>query len=249
MGRSAKHPIPQPSSAAPAWPSDAPARRCRSQSSSGSRRAGARRRPDLALVPRTPRQGVQIPAKANRGRVLVEREPGRRLASASCRHIRRTTFTGTRQRLAGSKPAPPMRARGVADVGDRRATELRRSRHAPAHRLEPALALGDADDRRHLIREHVGERRQVAGQVARDGEETAHGLLGSGDRVKVAHAVTDLPKSWPSWLGEVASPAPCRGSRGAGSSRRPDGRILQVGRQRLRRRATGSCAGVPAVAG
>ena len=43
-------------------------------------------------------------------------------------------------------------------------------------------------DRRQLIGKDVRQRRQVAGQVARNGEEPAHGLLGAGDAVEVAHA-------------------------------------------------------------
>ena len=54
-----------------------------------------------------------------------------------------------------------MRARRVPDVGDRGAAELCRTRHAPAHHREFALAIGDADDWRGIVDEHAGQRRYV----------------------------------------------------------------------------------------
>ena len=66
-----------------------------------------------------------------------------------------------------------MRAFRVADVRHQRGAELRRSRHAPTHHLELPLAIGDTDDRRELVWINVGQRRQIARQVARRGEDVS----------------------------------------------------------------------------
>ena len=79
-----------------------------------------------------------------------------------------------------------MRRVRIADVG-RNAGILRRIRHTPAHHRQLALALIDADDRRELIREDCGKRRQVAGGVSRDPEEIPDRGLIRYDAVEVTH--------------------------------------------------------------
>ena len=92
------------------------------------------------LGPRTPRQGVHRPAKANSGRSsLSANQMGvlRGLVSAYSQN----DVAGTTQRLAWPEPSAPVRASDVADVRDRRAAELRRSGHAPARHDKLALAV------------------------------------------------------------------------------------------------------------
>ena len=43
-----------------------------------------------------------------------------------------------------------------------------------------------AHDRRFMIREHAGRRRQIAGVVDRDAQQPANGVLAGGDAVEVA---------------------------------------------------------------
>ena len=51
-----------------------------------------------------------------------------------------------------SEPPSPMWAPDVADVRDRRAAELRRTRHSPARHDKLAFAVrANADERRHLV--------------------------------------------------------------------------------------------------
>jgi hypothetical protein len=60
-----------------------------------------------------------------------------------------------------------MRARDVADVGDRLAAKLRGSRHAPSGHDQFALTIrAVANDRRELIWEDAWQERQIAGAVA-----------------------------------------------------------------------------------
>jgi hypothetical protein len=51
----------------------------------------------------------------------------------------------------GLQLEPPVRRRGVADVGNRRAAELRRARHAPARHGQFTLVGVGAHDRRHMV--------------------------------------------------------------------------------------------------
>ena len=53
-----------------------------------------------------------------------------------------------------AEPAAPMGAPDIANVGDRRAAKLRRTRHSPARHDKLALAVRSvANDRSHLVRE------------------------------------------------------------------------------------------------
>jgi hypothetical protein len=82
-----------------------------------------------------------------------------------------------------AEPSAPVRARDVADVRDRLATELRRSRHSPTRRDELALAVrAVAHDGGHLVREDAREQRQIAGAVVSGASLTL------GEAVKVAAA-------------------------------------------------------------
>ena len=129
---------------------------------------------------------VQTPANANRGR-----------SSPSANQIgvlRGFVSAYSQNDVAGdvaallAKPTPPMRALDVADVGDWRAAELRRSRHSPARHEKLALPIGPhAHDRRELVGEDRRQKRQVAGAVVRRAEEVADGRLALGHAVEVAH--------------------------------------------------------------
>ena len=82
----------------------------------------------------------------------------------------------------------PVRTRNVADVGDRLAAKLQWSRHAPARHEQFALTIpAVSHDRRELVRENPGERREVAGPVVAGAEQGADGGLAFGFRVQVAH--------------------------------------------------------------
>ena len=191
--RGATRRIPRGSSGAPASPSDARGRRSRSHSSSGSRTAHARPRPAPAFGPRVPCQIVHRPAKAQSGRPSSRGEPGRRLARLGvgpfAERRQRPPGRGSRARASAANAG----SRGIADVGDRRAAELRWPRHPPAHHLEPAAGVGEAHDGRHL----VGKRCRAA---AADCRSNPHGSRRScrsiascerRERVEVAHGRWD----------------------------------------------------------
>jgi hypothetical protein len=84
----------------------------------------------LLLGPRTPCQRVQRPAKAEEGPVLIQREPGRRLARLG---VGVFAERGRQDDAPASnaEPSPPVRAHHVADVRRWLAAVLWRSRHAP----------------------------------------------------------------------------------------------------------------------
>ena len=116
----------------------------------------------------------------------------------------------------------------------------------PAWKLFPALVCGNtvivkpaedtplaavrlvADDRRGVVREDPGQRRQVAGPVGHGASELADGLLALGDAVQVAHGVTEPPcgpgEGCPCTIGRAAAPGKpgisespgCRAASGAG---------------------------------
>jgi hypothetical protein len=71
--RASKRRAPRRSSGSLASPSDGSAQRPRSAPSSESHRPDAA--PGIGFVPRSPLNSVQMPAKANSGPVLIEREP------------------------------------------------------------------------------------------------------------------------------------------------------------------------------
>jgi hypothetical protein len=74
------------------------------------------------------------------------------------------------------KPAAPVRAHDIADVGDRLAAKLRRAGHAPGRHDQFALTIhAVAHDRRGLVWEDHGERREVAGPVVGGAEQRADG--------------------------------------------------------------------------
>ena len=75
---------------------------------------------------------------------------------ASCRRIRRT-MSRHEAAVPRRKPAAPMRARDVADVGHRLAAKLQWPRHAPARHNQFALTLhAVAHDRRKLVGKDSG---------------------------------------------------------------------------------------------
>jgi hypothetical protein len=92
-------------------------------------------------------------------------------------------------RGSGSSPASrAVRARDVADVGDRLAAELQWPRHAPARYNQFALTIRTvAHDRRKLVGKNPGEGRKVAGPVVGSAEQGADRGLALGFGVQVAH--------------------------------------------------------------
>src|SRR5580704_1664430 len=128
-------------------------------------------RPANAAPPRPqPRECEQRP-------ILAQREPRRRLARG-----RRPIFAERRcwdhAAALRSQPPAPVRARDVADVGDRLAAILRRSGHAPAGHDEFTFAIYSvAANRRELVREETREQWLIAGAVILRPKPVANGRL------------------------------------------------------------------------
>jgi hypothetical protein len=99
--------------------------------------------------------GGGVMSGVSRGFVLVEAGRGHE-ASVPCR-----------------KPAAPVRARDVADVGDRLAAKLRRSGHSPARHDEFAPLGVAANDRRELVGEDPSEQSQIPGAIVPRAEPVA----------------------------------------------------------------------------
>ena len=114
-----------------------------------------------ALRPRTPRQGVHRPAKANSGRSASS---ANHLAScaASCPRIaKRRGRDDAADR--SPQPAPPMSAHDVADVRDRRAAELRRGRASPnAPAARGRASCDEHTGKQNHCQEHADDREQEA---------------------------------------------------------------------------------------
>jgi hypothetical protein len=87
----------------------------------------------------------------------------------------------------GLKPAAPVGRRQIANVGNRRTTELWRRRHAPAHSDQLAAALVIADHGCLLVRKYAWHARQIAGAIERGAEQPPDRLLISGHAVEIAH--------------------------------------------------------------
>src|ERR1700722_12574980 len=87
----------------------------------------------------------------------AEREPLRRLARLRVRVLaKRRRWHDAAVLLA--EPAAPVRAADIANVGDRRAAKLRRTRHAPTRHNKLAPAVGSVtNDRSHLVGEDPRE--------------------------------------------------------------------------------------------
>jgi hypothetical protein len=84
-------------------------------------------------------------------------------------------------------PAPPVRRRGVPDVGDRISTSSWRRWHSPTHRRQLAFGAGIPDDRRGVVRKHARHRRQVADVTVDHPEQREDGGLVGGDAAEIAH--------------------------------------------------------------
>jgi hypothetical protein len=98
--------------------------------------------------------------------IFIEREPRRCLARLGvgvfAERIERHDAA-----MLDIEPRPPMRARGVADVGDRRTTELWGPWHAPTGKHQLAHAITRvANNRRGIVGEDARHLRQIAGEVA-----------------------------------------------------------------------------------
>jgi hypothetical protein len=83
--------------------------------------------------------------EGEKGSVLAQREPCRGLAGSGWR-VFAERCRWHEAPVLRRKPAAPVRARDVADVGDRLTAKLRRSRHAPARHdlLTPRCCAGSA---------------------------------------------------------------------------------------------------------
>src|ERR1700733_7490707 len=110
-----------------------------------------------ALRPSNAPPGGPYTSKGEQGTVLAKREPLRRLAGLRIRVFAKRCRRHDAAVLL-AEPAAPMRAADIANVGDRRAAKLRRTRHAPARHNKLTLAVGSiANDRSHLVREDPRE--------------------------------------------------------------------------------------------
>src|ERR1700738_1880933 len=100
-----------------------------------------------------------MPAKAKRGRsslIANQTTSFWRVSGFGSGAYSEKLFAGTRH------PAPPVRRRRVADVGDRRSAKFRRRRHSPAHHGQLTLGAGFAYHGRGIIVKYAGHWRQVA---------------------------------------------------------------------------------------
>ena len=94
--------------------------------------------------------------------------------------------------MRDAKPAPPMRAGGVADVRHaavrriRRLQELRRRRHAPGEPRQLATAAGIADNRCRAVGIDIERRFKIAEAVGRRAGDVADRLLIRGQIIQVA---------------------------------------------------------------
>ena len=141
--------------------------------------------------PRTPRQGVHNPAKANSGRSALRANQVGVLRGVVGAYSQ-NDVAGTRQRfLAESQPRQcgletlrmlvtgwPPNCSGPG-MPQRAMNQFALTIRAVAH------------DRRELVREDPGEGREVAGPVVGGAEQGADGGLAFGETVEVAHAVED----------------------------------------------------------
>ena len=92
---------------------------------------------------------------------------------ASCRRIRKTMSPGRRNDCA-SRAIRANAGSRIADVCDRRASELWWSGHAPTRHHKLALAVRTTpDNRSRLVGEDSRKQRQVAGPIVLDGKEVA----------------------------------------------------------------------------
>ena len=71
-------------------------------------------------------------------------------------------LAGTKASVLGLEPAAPVRRGSVADIGDRRATHLRRRRHPPTHHRHFATVAGIADHGCRIIGKHTRQWCEVA---------------------------------------------------------------------------------------
>src|SRR5712664_2294546 len=92
-------------------------------------------------------------------------------------------FAGTRHRLSGFEPAPPMRGGGVANIRDSRAAGAWWRWHSPAHPDHLALTTCVAHDWSRVIREYARHRRQVADVPIHHPEQGGDGGWVRGNRI------------------------------------------------------------------
>lgn len=88
------------------------------------------------------------------------------------------------------QPTAPVRRRGVADVGDGKASRAWR-RHAPPHHGHLALRIGIPDRGRGIVRNHAGHRRKVADIAVHDAHPSAPVLAPS----LVANSILGRPST------------------------------------------------------
>ena len=149
----------------------------------------------LDLVPRSPLNVVQMPAKAVRG-----------LSSLSANQATSFFFVsgfgsgaysakllkGTRHRFSGFSQ-PRQSGDDVQDVGDRWTARARRWRHGPPHHRQFGARVGIADHGGGVLGKHAWHRREIADVSVDDAEEGDDGRLVGCDRIEIAHR---------SWFGQ-----------------------------------------------
>jgi hypothetical protein len=132
--------------------------------------------------------------------IICQGEPDRRLARPGV-----LTFAEGRRghdtTIGEPEPSAPVRARDFADVCERLAAELRRSRHAPTRHDQLALTIrAAAHDRSHLVGDDAREQRRIAGAVMAGAKPLADRSLPFGEAVKVAYGRRDSGRAEPSPL-------------------------------------------------
>jgi hypothetical protein len=118
-------------------------------------------------------------SEKRQGPILIEREPGRRLARFGV-GVFAKGIEGDNAAVFRLEPRAPMRTSGIAYVRNRRSAKLRRPRHAPQCQHQfPNTVWRVAQDRRHLIGKHpgMGGRLPVLSRSARVSSMIAAWLL------------------------------------------------------------------------
>ena len=131
-------------------------------------------------------------SKREQRAVIVEREPydiflfgvGVRLGRLFREAVRRDQTT-----VLWLEPSPPVRRRRVPDVGDWVSASTRRRWHSPAHHHNLTLTGCVAHDRRWIVREYAGHRRQISDILVHHPEQCDDRRLVRGDRIEIAHEV------------------------------------------------------------
>jgi hypothetical protein len=121
----------------------------------------------LDLVPRSPLNSGPDACEGGQRPVIVESEPDDILFLGLGVGLGRVFGEAVERDQASVfrlQPASPVRGRGIADIGDRRAAKLRGRRHAPTHHGQLALGTGVAHDRCRVVRKDAWHRRAAPGR-------------------------------------------------------------------------------------